>query len=68
MTETNEPRFYTARMLAEAANVSSSYVARLCRQGQIPAEKIGHTWIIDTKTAAAFLAERKNTKTSSEEH
>ena len=56
MTETSD--LYSASSLAERAKVSPSYVARLCRRGEIPATKLGTVWLIRAEDAEAWLAKR----------
>jgi excisionase family DNA binding protein len=51
-------KMYTASDLAKMANVSASYVARLCRKGQLKATKLGPVWLIDAETAEEWLASR----------
>jgi len=49
----------TAAELAEEAGVSASYVARLCREGRIPARKVGGAvWVIVRAEALAWANER----------
>ena len=50
---------YTASSLATAAGVTFSHVARLCREGRIPARKFGSSWQIRYKDGQAWLAERQ---------
>lgn len=47
---------FSATELAEVAGVSCSYIARLCRIGKIPAEKVGNAvWVIQRVDALAWL-------------
>jgi len=49
----------TAAELAQEAGVSASYIARLCREGRIPARKVGGTvWVIARVEALAWVNER----------
>lgn len=53
-------RDFTASSLAAAAGVDKSYIARLCRQGIIPAVKLSPmVWLIRYEDGAAWLAARK---------
>jgi excisionase family DNA binding protein len=52
-------RPYTATSLADAAGVSVQYVARLCRQGKIPAQKIGPVWLIAPEDGRQWLERRR---------
>lgn len=54
MSET--PKIYSASDLARAAKVTPAYIARLCRQGKIPATKLGSTWVIQARDADRWLA------------
>lgn len=66
MDEATEPRDYTATTLAAAAGISKTYVARLCRQGKIPAVKLSPTvWLIRYEDGVAWL-EARETKRSQE--
>jgi hypothetical protein len=53
------PKPYTATSLAEAAGVTFSYVARLCRRGDIDCIKVGGIWIIDRETGKRWLEARQ---------
>ena len=58
--ERQEP--YTIVILAEAARqggrpVSTSHLSKLCREGRIPAEKVGRGWMIAPPDAEAWLIE-----------
>ncbi len=55
----DKPAIYSASDLARAANVTPGYVARLCRRGEIPAMKLGTTWIIRAADAEKWLAARR---------
>jgi excisionase family DNA binding protein len=49
----------TPKELAERANVSDSYIQRLCRQGRIKASKPGgRDWLIPDEEAERWLRER----------
>jgi hypothetical protein len=50
---------YTAAALAREADVSRTYVARLCRQGKLEAVKVGGIWIITPEVAKAWLEGRE---------
>lgn len=63
-----EPKLYSATDLAKRANVSLSYVARLCRQGVIPAVKMGHMWIIEPDDARVWLESRQRSEGQPGEH
>lgn len=44
----NEPkRFLTARQAADELGVSVLTIQRMCRDGRLPARKMGPTWLID---------------------
>jgi len=49
---------YTVTMLATEAGVERSYIARLCRQGKIPAYMVGNQYIISYNAAREWLANR----------
>lgn len=53
-----KPAICSASDLAKKANVSASYVARLCRRGEIPATKLGTVWLINADVAEAWLVNR----------
>ena len=58
--ERKEP--YTIAVLVEAASrggraVSKSHLSRLCREGKIPAEKVGRAWMIAPRDAELWLIE-----------
>ena len=56
-----EGKDFTATTLAAAAGVDKSYVARLCRQGIIPAVKLSPTiWLIHYADGSAWLAQRES--------
>jgi len=55
---TDEQELYSASDLARAAKVTPGYVARLCRNGTIPARKFGSTWLIRAEDAEKWLRER----------
>lgn len=50
--------FYTATTLAKEAGLSGSHVARLCREGEIEANKVGSVWIIQPEVAREWLQRR----------
>lgn len=54
-----QARPFTASSLAAAAGVSVQYIARLCKQGKIEAQKVGPVWLISYDVGAAWIAERK---------
>ncbi|MFA5266039.1 MAG: helix-turn-helix domain-containing protein [Opitutaceae bacterium] len=54
----DKSELYSASDLAKKANVSPSYVARLCRTGELPALKMGTVWLIKAADAEAWLATR----------
>lgn len=51
--------FFTASEVAQEAGVSGSWVARLCREGAIPATKVGSVWLIKPEDAEAWLQRRR---------
>jgi hypothetical protein len=56
--ERQEP--YTITILAEAARqggrpVSNSHLSKLCREGKIPAQKVGRSWMIAPRDAEMWL-------------
>ena len=57
-----ETQDFTASSLAEAAGVHFSHVARLCRQGRIPARKFGSAWVIRYEVGRQWLEEREARK------
>lgn len=61
------PEFMMAATLAEKAGVSGSYVSRLCRNGTIPAQKIGQIWLIRHEDAVAWLEDRDSRQKSDPE-
>jgi excisionase family DNA binding protein len=58
MSETKHEDF-TASSLAKAAGVHYTYIARLCRQGRIPARKFGPVWLIHYEDGVAWLEARQ---------
>jgi len=61
-TTATEQDDYTASSLATAAGVTFSHVARLCREGRIPARKFGsswRSWQIRYEDGQRWLAERQ---------
>lgn len=58
-TTATEQQDYTATSLAAAAGVHFSHVARLCREGRIPARKFGNVWLIRFADGQRWLAERQ---------
>ena len=59
-TETIQNDF-TAASLAKLAGVSRVYVARLCREGKIPAKKYATVWIISREDGQRWLEARRAT-------
>lgn len=59
MDKQSEQTAFTASSLAEVAGIDKSYIARLCRQGKIPAQKLGPVWLIRYEDGAAWLEQRK---------
>jgi hypothetical protein len=59
MATNQTPEPYTASSLAKAANVDPSYIARLCRRGELDCHKLGPVWLIAYDTGRAWLAQRK---------
>jgi excisionase family DNA binding protein len=55
---TDKLELLSASDLARKANVSASYVARLCRKGEIPATKMGTVWLIRAEDAETWLEQR----------
>lgn len=49
----------TVQELAEKIGVSIQYIRWVIRQGQIKARKHGNCWLIDKKSADAFVDARK---------
>ena len=49
----------SASDLAIWINVSPGYIARLCRKGEIPATKLGSTWLIRKEDADMWLKNRE---------
>jgi len=67
MDKPNKQIDFTASSLAEAAGVDNSYIARLCRQGKIPAIKLNpQTWLIRYEDGAAWLEARQAKQEASE--
>ena len=59
MDNKTQEQDWTASSLARAAGVGADYVARLCRNGKIPAVKVGNAvWVITNKDGLAWLALR----------
>lgn len=56
--EKDTETYITASELARRAELSNSYLARLCRDGRIPAQRAGQSWIISESAARDWLAER----------
>lgn len=48
--------------LAAQADVSTTYVNRLCRTGKLRAQKVDGQWLISPDAAAVFLANRPTPK------
>ena len=57
-SEASQGYAWTATSLAAAAGVDSSYIARLCRQGKIAAQKFGQAWMIPYTEGQRWLDER----------
>jgi AraC-like DNA-binding protein len=57
-SDASEKQPWTASSLAQAAGVASSYVARLCREGEIAAQKFGQAWMIPYEEGMRWMAER----------
>lgn len=57
-SESEHLQAWTATSLAQAAGVDSSYIARLCRQGKIAAQKFGQAWMIPYAEGRRWLDER----------
>ena len=51
--------YYTVQELAQKGGVSDRYIAKLCRQGKLAAEKKGRDWIISKAAGDAWLAGRR---------
>lgn len=67
MDKQSEQTAFTASSLAEAAGIDKSYIARLCRQGKIPAIKLNpQTWLIRYEDGAAWLEQRKTKQAAQE--
>jgi hypothetical protein len=65
MVEEQRKELYTIAVLAEAASrggrpVSNSHLSRLCREGTIPAEKVGRAWMIAPRDAELWLIDWLN--------
>lgn len=53
-----QQRQLTATEMAREVGVSKSYIARLCREGRIAAEKVGGTvWVIERKEVLRWIDE-----------
>jgi len=50
---------FTASSLAQAAGVTRSYIARLCRLGELRCTKAGSVWIIQPEDALRWLDSRE---------
>jgi len=62
MSQEKRQEPYTIAVLAEAARrggrtVSKSHLSKLCREGKIPAEKVGRSWMIAPHDAELWLIE-----------
>lgn len=55
----SEQTDYTVTTLAQTANVHRTYIARLCKQGKIPAKRVGFVWIIRYEDGQRWLEERQ---------
>jgi len=65
MVEEHRKEPYTIAVLVEAADrggrpVSKSHLSRLCREGRIPAEKVGRAWMIAPRDAELWLIDWLN--------
>jgi hypothetical protein len=58
-----ERKPYTAATLARAAEVTGSYIRRLCREGRIDCMKVGRIWFISHEEGRRFLEAREETLT-----
>jgi hypothetical protein len=57
--EKREHKPFTAASLAREANTDPSYVARLCREGKIPASKLGYVWFISHDDGMEWIKNRE---------
>lgn len=65
MTDNERQQPYTIMILAEAARqggraVSNSHLSKLCREGKIPAHKVGRAWMIAPRDAEMWLIDWLN--------
>lgn len=59
----NRRRFLLAQDIARKHGYVGDYVARLCREGKVPAHRIGKLWYADVNSFAAFIASVNRRKT-----
>ena len=52
----------TTLIAAQLLGFSQSYIRRLCIQGNIDAQKLGHDWIINEKCLKNIKRKRKENK------
>jgi hypothetical protein len=58
MSYESEQQPWTATSLAKAVGIAPSYIARLCRQGQIKGIKFGQAWMIPYEEGQNWLEKR----------
>ena len=51
-------RLITTKVAAELLGVSQDYIRRLCLDGKIKAEKIGHDWLLYERSLADIKRKR----------
>lgn len=51
-------RYLSAGAAAAIAGRTRDYMGRLCREGKVPARRIGNGWYIEKKTLESYLVER----------
>lgn len=51
-----KPKLLTTAQAAAEFDLSRAYVARLCEQQKVTAEKLGRDWLIDRKSMEAYAA------------
>lgn len=54
-----QPTGYTAASLADIAQVSRVYIARLCREGKLECDRVGGVWFIRYEVGQRWLKERQ---------
>ena len=59
---TTEQNDYSVTELARAGGVDRSYIARLCKRGDIAAHRIGNMYVIPFEVGRRWLAEREKHK------